>query len=167
MKKRQMMLLLLLMLTCFSLVLVGCGQKNDDDMFEDTVGGLANEDSEVDLTVGSDDASYAYNADIPSGYPYDLCPIYEPSKVNIAMESEDQDFISYTVNLLTVDEIKKVKTFYSTLNPQSSNDMGTMAVYIFESENGVDYASVTVMANQDEADQEFETSITISVGLGK
>ncbi len=167
MKKRQMMLLLLLMLTCFSLVLGSCGSKNETEMIEDTAGGLDDEDSEMELTVKSDDVSYAYNADIPSGYPYDLCPIYEPSKVNIAMESEDQDFISYTVNLLTVDEVKKVKTFYSNLDPQSSNDMGTMAVYIFESENGVDYASVTVMDNPDDADKEYETSITISVGLGK
>ncbi|MDW7662480.1 MAG: hypothetical protein SCL54_13750 [Bacillota bacterium] len=167
MKKRQMMLMLLLFLTCLLLVFAGCGRNNDDEMIEDANDGLDDEDSEVELTVGSDDVSYAYNADIPTGYPYDLCPIYEPSKVNIAMESEDQDFKSYTVNLLTVDEIKEVKAFYTALNPQSSNDTGTMAIYIFESENGVDYASVTVMDNQDEADKEFETSITISVGLGK
>ncbi|MBE0450881.1 MAG: hypothetical protein IBX70_08545 [Clostridia bacterium] len=167
MKKRQMMLMLLLFLTCLLLVFAGCGRNNDADRIEDTAGGLDDENSEMELTVGSGDVSYAYNADIPTGYPYDLCPIYDPSKVNIAMESEDQDFISYTVNLLTVDEVKKVKTFYKALNPQSSNDMGTMAIYIFESENGIDYASVTVMDNPDEADKEFETSITISVGLGK
>lgn len=167
MRKRQMVLVLLLLLTCFLIVLGGCGRKNSDDMLEETVAGLGNEDSEKAIVVKSDDVSHVINADIPSGYPYDLCPIYEPSKVNIAMESEDQDFISYTVNLLTADEIKKVKTFYTALNPQSSNDMGTMAVYIFESENGVDYASVTVMENPDESDDDFETSITISAGLGK
>lgn len=162
MRTRQMVLVSLLLMTCFLIVLAGCGRQNADDMVEDTKG-----KSEEELTVGTEDVSHAFNADIPSGYPYDLCPIYEPSEVNIAMESEDQDYIGYTVSLLTVDEIKKVKTFYTTLNPQSSSDMGTMAVYIFESENGVDYASVTVMENQDEADDEFETSITISVGLGK
>lgn len=167
MRTRQIMLVSLLLLTCFLLVLAGCGRKNDDDMIEDTVGGLEDEQSEEEVVVGTENVSHAFNADIPSGYPYDLCPIYEPSKVNIAMESEDQDLISYTVNLLTVDEIKKVKTFYTTLNPQSSSDTGTMAVYIFEAENGVDYASVTVMENQDESDDEFETSITISVGLEK
>jgi hypothetical protein len=45
--------------------------------------------------------------------------------------------------------------------------MGMMAVYVFEYENGIDYASITVMENQDEADKEFETSITISISLSK
>ena len=115
----------------------------------------------------TDDESHTFGTNIPDGYPEEFCPIYEPSEVEMALESEDDEFIGYTVGLITMDEVEKVKNFYSDLNPQSSSDMGMMAVYVFESENGIDYASVTVMDNQDEDNKEFETAITISVSLSK
>lgn len=132
-----------------------------DDMEKDQDRG------EEEFVVEADDESHTFGANIPDGYPEEFCPIYEPSEVEVALESEDDEFIGYTVGLITMDEVEKVKNFYSALNPQSSSDMGMMAVYVFESENGIDYASVTVMKNQDESDKEFETAITISVSLSK
>lgn len=132
-----------------------------DDMKKDQ------EVGEEEFVVEANDESHTFAAKIPDDYPEDICPIYQPSKVSMGLKSEDDEFIGYTVGLLTVDEVEKVKNFYSALNPQSSSDMGMMAVYVFEYENGIDYASITVMENQDEADKEFETSITISISLSK
>jgi|GEM_PF-2881291 len=132
-----------------------------DDMNDDQ------DTKEEEFVFGTDDASHTVGAEIPDGYPEDVCPIYEPSEVSMGMRSEDDEFIGYTVGLLTIDKIEDVKNFYLDLNPESSSDMGMMAVYVFESENGIDYASVTVIKNQDEQDKEFETSVTISISLSK
>jgi len=183
---------LLILLTCFLLIMTGCSEDKAEDMIKDTIGALmdaeneANENDsqetqmdldedpqenepllEEELVLTTDEVSHTVGAKMPDGYPYDFCPLYEPSEINIAMRSEDDVFIGYTVGLLTVDAVEQVKNFYMGYNPQNSNDMGMMAVYVFEAENGVDYASVTVMENPDEGEKDFLTSVTISVSLGK
>jgi len=134
---------------------------NNDDMQDNK----ALLEEELEFTTG--DASHVVGVKIPDRYPHDFCPLYEPSEVNIAMESEDDEFIGYTIGLLSMDELEKVKGFYVGLNPQETNDMGMLAVYIFEAENGTDYASVTVVENQDEGEKEFLTAVTISVSTSK
>ncbi len=120
-----------------------------------------------EITIETDEVSHEITGEIPDGYPEALCPIYKPSVVIMAMKSTDDDFTGYTVGLLTMDNVEEVKNFYLACNPQNTSDMDMMAVYIFEAENGVDYASVSIMANPDEADKEFETSITITASVSK
>ncbi|MDF1618520.1 hypothetical protein [Petrocella sp. FN5] len=190
MRKRSMGLLVLL--TCFLLVMTGCSEDKAEDMIKDTIGALMDAENEAiekdtqesqmdydddsqdnealleeELNLSTDEVSHAVSAKMPEGYPYDFCPLYEPSEIEIAIRSEDDVFIGYTVGLLTKDSVDQVKNFYMGYSPQNTNDMGMMAVYVFEAENGVDYATVSVMENPDEGEKEFETSFTISVGLGK
>ncbi len=134
------------------------GQGGDRNMLEE------------DIIIDNDDIQATISGSrIPEGYPHDFCPLYQPSEVALAMEiaMDDEGFVGFTIGLHTQDSIDQVKAFYLAQDPDEFTDMGTLAVFVFLSEDEMDSATVTLMADVEGEDPDFETSIILGVGMKK
>ncbi len=132
----------------------------------------AAKDSGVNLNSGGvsvtgkdgESASFGSDAKVPDGFPSDV-PIYEPSDIIASAKTAKN---TYTVSLLTVDSISKVRDYYSTQlakegwksgesNGQLNFASGSIATFT----KGSQTLGVLIAADKNSSDG--KTSVTLTV----
>ncbi len=134
--------------------------------------GNAVKDSGVNVSNGNvsvqgkdgESATFGTNAKLPEGFPSDV-PIYEPSDI-IASATTKKD--SYTVSLLTRDDVSKVSSFYDSKLPSNGwvkNTDGGEINYSGGSLQTYTKGSQTLglLIASDNNSDDYKTSVTITV----
>ncbi len=102
----------LFILTCFTLILAGCGGGTE----KKTEGEPSVQQSSAQDSENRQSKTVTDSTSIPKDYPKEFCPIYEPSTIVGVKQIDVKDKVNYIIEFVSKDEMNTIEAFYLELD---------------------------------------------------